>query len=180
MYQLYRVYTIYLSDQPIISSTHYNQYLYLFQQTILPKGVNSLKVLAEYPIIVVLMYQLYKQSVHNVVADFIPLIMSTITLQPTAQARWVSIRDVTFYWWKVNCEYVLKIVVLKLPCASKNMTLTTMHAGHCDWSENPCLPACVRLTVILLRLAACQTVLNTFSNYFPLIITFSLEFFLLG
>nr|XP_054766791.1 transformation/transcription domain-associated protein-like [Lytechinus pictus] len=57
------------------------------QQTILPKGVNSLKVLAEYPIIVVLMYQLYKQNVHNVVADFIPLVMNTIGLQPTQQAR---------------------------------------------------------------------------------------------
>ncbi|XP_038044323.1 transformation/transcription domain-associated protein-like isoform X2 [Patiria miniata] len=57
------------------------------QQTILPKGINSLKVLAEYPFIVLLMYQLYKQSVHTVVADFIPLIMNTITIQPNAQAR---------------------------------------------------------------------------------------------
>ncbi|XP_077870553.1 transformation/transcription domain-associated protein [Saccoglossus kowalevskii] len=57
------------------------------QQTIIPKGVNSLKVLAELPIIVVLMYQLYKQNVHNVVAEFIPLIMNTIGLQPSQQAR---------------------------------------------------------------------------------------------
>ncbi|XP_070565955.1 transformation/transcription domain-associated protein-like isoform X2 [Ptychodera flava] len=57
------------------------------QQTIVPKGVNSLKVLAELPIIVVLMYQLYKQNVHNVVAEFIPLIMNTIVLQPSQQAR---------------------------------------------------------------------------------------------
>ncbi|XP_033101198.1 transformation/transcription domain-associated protein-like isoform X1 [Anneissia japonica] len=57
------------------------------QQTILPRGINSLKVLAEYPIIVVLMYQLYKQTVHSVVAEFIPLIMNTIVLQPSQQAR---------------------------------------------------------------------------------------------
>ncbi|XP_077979126.1 transformation/transcription domain-associated protein-like [Glandiceps talaboti] len=57
------------------------------QQTVIPKGVNSLKVLAELPIIVVLMYQLYKQNVHNVVAEFIPLIMNTIVLQPSPQAR---------------------------------------------------------------------------------------------
>lgn len=33
------------------------------------------------------MYQLYKQSVHQDVSDFIPLIMSTITLQPSPQQR---------------------------------------------------------------------------------------------
>ncbi|XP_048465653.1 transformation/transcription domain-associated protein [Rhincodon typus] len=55
--------------------------------TIIPRGSLSLKVLAELPIIVVLMYQLYKQSIHNVVSDFVPLIMSTIMLQVTPQAR---------------------------------------------------------------------------------------------
>jgi transformation/transcription domain-associated protein len=49
--------------------------------------VLSLKVLQELPIIVVLMYQLYKQFVHSEVAEFIPLIMNTITLQPTPQQR---------------------------------------------------------------------------------------------
>lgn len=33
------------------------------------------------------MYQLNKQSVHQDVSDFIPLIMTTITLQPTQQQR---------------------------------------------------------------------------------------------
>ena len=51
------------------------------------------------------------------------------------------------------------VVLFQLRCASKNMTLTTMHAVHSDWSENACLPACVRLTVRVLKLAACQTVL---------------------
>ncbi|XP_074658755.1 transformation/transcription domain-associated protein-like [Tubulanus polymorphus] len=54
---------------------------------VIPKAVFSLKVLAELPIIVVLMYQLYKQSVHSDVAEFIPLIMNTIVLQPTTQQR---------------------------------------------------------------------------------------------
>uniref|UniRef100_A0A8C4QQT8 Uncharacterized protein n=1 Tax=Eptatretus burgeri TaxID=7764 RepID=A0A8C4QQT8_EPTBU len=57
------------------------------QHTIIPKGTLSLKVLAELPIIVVLMYQLYKQSIHTVVADFIPLIMNTVTLQVSLQAK---------------------------------------------------------------------------------------------
>ncbi|XP_035689811.1 transformation/transcription domain-associated protein-like [Branchiostoma floridae] len=55
--------------------------------TVLSKGINSLKVLAELPIIVVLMYQLYKQNVHSAVSEFIPLIMNTIVLTPSAQAR---------------------------------------------------------------------------------------------
>ncbi|XP_048245320.1 transformation/transcription domain-associated protein-like isoform X4 [Haliotis rufescens] len=54
---------------------------------IIPKGMQSLKVLAELPIIVVLMYQLYKTNVHPDMADFIPLIMNTITLQPSPQHR---------------------------------------------------------------------------------------------
>ncbi|CAN7997402.1 unnamed protein product, partial [Ixodes hexagonus] len=54
---------------------------------VVPRAVLSLKVLAELPIIVVLMYQLYKQSVHDDVAEFIPLILTTITLQPLAQHR---------------------------------------------------------------------------------------------
>ncbi|CAH1110190.1 unnamed protein product [Psylliodes chrysocephalus] len=54
---------------------------------LIPKAVLSLKVLQELPIIVVLMYQLYKQSVHQDVSDFIPLIMNTITLQPTLKQR---------------------------------------------------------------------------------------------
>uniref|UniRef100_A0A8C6Y4X9 Transformation/transcription domain-associated protein n=1 Tax=Naja naja TaxID=35670 RepID=A0A8C6Y4X9_NAJNA len=47
----------------------------------------SLKVLAELPIIVVLMYQLYKLNIHNVVAEFVPLIMNTIIIQVSNQAR---------------------------------------------------------------------------------------------
>lgn len=49
---------------------------------LLPRGINSLKVLQELPIILVLMYQIYKQNVHQEIAEFVPLIMSTITLQP--------------------------------------------------------------------------------------------------
>ncbi|XP_055697058.1 transcription-associated protein 1 isoform X2 [Phlebotomus papatasi] len=52
-------------------------------QNLIPKGVLSLKVLQELPIIVVLMYQIYKTFVHQEVAEFVPLIMTTITLQPS-------------------------------------------------------------------------------------------------
>lgn len=54
---------------------------------LIPKAVLSLKVLQELPIIVVLMYQLYKQYVHQEVSEFIPLIMNTITLQPNEAQR---------------------------------------------------------------------------------------------
>lgn len=48
-----------------------------------PKAMVSLKVLSELPIIVVLMYQLYKPHVEKELNNFIPLIMDTINLQPT-------------------------------------------------------------------------------------------------
>lgn len=54
---------------------------------LIPKGSSSLKVLAELPIIVILMYQLYKQHVYQEVAEFIPLIMNTILLQPQPQQK---------------------------------------------------------------------------------------------
>ncbi|XP_043599030.1 transformation/transcription domain-associated protein isoform X1 [Bombus pyrosoma] len=54
---------------------------------LIPKAVLSLKVLQELPIIVVLMNQLYKQNVHQDVSDFIPLVITTITLQPSPQHR---------------------------------------------------------------------------------------------
>ena len=47
-----------------------------------PKAMVSLKVLSELPIIVVLMYQLYKPNVEKELINFIPLIMNTINLQP--------------------------------------------------------------------------------------------------
>ncbi|PSN44253.1 Transcription-associated protein 1 [Blattella germanica] len=59
----------------------------LISYNLIPKAVLSLKVLQELPIIVVLMYQLYKQNVHQDVADYIPLIMTTITLAPSQQLR---------------------------------------------------------------------------------------------
>ncbi|XP_033155613.1 transcription-associated protein 1 isoform X1 [Drosophila mauritiana] len=54
---------------------------------LLPRGVLSLKVLQELPIIVVLMYQIYKNAVHQEVSEFIPLILTTINLQPTVTRR---------------------------------------------------------------------------------------------
>lgn len=54
---------------------------------LIPKGILSLKVLQELPIIVVLMYQIYKQYVHQEVSEFVPLIMTTISLQPSPMVR---------------------------------------------------------------------------------------------
>ena len=64
-------------------------FLWYLQYNLIPRAKLSLKVLAELPIIVVLMYQLYKQNVHQDVAEFIPLIMNTIVLQPSKDQRWV-------------------------------------------------------------------------------------------
>ena len=62
--------------------------LFIFlQYNLIPRAILSLKALAELPIIVVLMYQLYKVHVHKDVEEFIPLVITTITLQPTPQQR---------------------------------------------------------------------------------------------
>lgn len=60
---------------------------FCLQFNLIPKAELSLKVLAELPIIVVLMYQLYKQNVHGDIAEFIPLIMNIIVLQPSQQQK---------------------------------------------------------------------------------------------
>ncbi|CAH8662345.1 unnamed protein product [Schistosoma margrebowiei] len=54
---------------------------------ILPKSGFSLKVMQEIPILVVLMYQLFKQHIHQDVSDFIPLIMDFINLKPTEEQK---------------------------------------------------------------------------------------------
>ena len=64
------------------------EHVSLFQFNLIPKARLSLKVLAELPIIVVLMYQLYKAHVHQEVAEFIPLIMNTIILTPSPAQRY--------------------------------------------------------------------------------------------
>ncbi|KAA3675126.1 transformation/transcription domain-associated protein, partial [Paragonimus westermani] len=50
---------------------------------ILPKSCFSLKVMQEIPILVVLMYQLFKQHIHQDVSEFIPIIMEFINLKPS-------------------------------------------------------------------------------------------------
>jgi len=54
-----------------------------FQYNLLPRSHSSVKVFQELPVIVVLMYQIYKNNVQSEVTDFIPIVMSTISLQPS-------------------------------------------------------------------------------------------------
>lgn len=61
--------------------------IYTMTDKILPRGRNSFKVLQELPIILVLMYQLYKTSVHEIVVAFLPAILNTITLEPRREFR---------------------------------------------------------------------------------------------
>lgn len=61
--------------------------IYTLTDKILPRGRNSFKVLQELPIILVLMYQLYKQNVHESVVTFLPAILNTITLEPRREFR---------------------------------------------------------------------------------------------
>uniref|UniRef100_A0A0X3PBM4 PIK-related kinase FAT domain-containing protein n=2 Tax=Schistocephalus solidus TaxID=70667 RepID=A0A0X3PBM4_SCHSO len=54
---------------------------------ILPKSCLSLRVMQEIPILVVLMYQLFKQQIHHDVSEFIPLIMEFINMKPLPEQR---------------------------------------------------------------------------------------------
>ncbi|KAG1661730.1 Transformation/transcription domain-associated protein [Nymphon striatum] len=54
---------------------------------LIPRGVVSLRVLAELPVIVVLMYQLYKPNVQAEIFEILSLIMNLIVLQPDQQFR---------------------------------------------------------------------------------------------
>lgn len=56
-------------------------------KNLIPRACNSMKVLQELPIIVVLMYQIYKQSVQSEVAEYIPVIITTISLHPSELQR---------------------------------------------------------------------------------------------
>lgn len=79
--EIYTATTIYVDKHDAEGKVTTNSF------TLLPRGVNSLKVLQELPIILVLMYQIYKQNVHQEIVEFVPLIMSTITLQPSPVHR---------------------------------------------------------------------------------------------
>lgn len=57
----------------------------IISYNLIPKGVLSLKVLQELPIVVVLMYQLYKTEVQDELTEFVPSIINTITLRPTPE-----------------------------------------------------------------------------------------------
>jgi transformation/transcription domain-associated protein len=61
--------------------------IYTVTDKIIPRGRNSFKVLQELPIVLVLLYQLYKQNIHDHVVRFLPIILNTITLEPKKEYR---------------------------------------------------------------------------------------------
>ncbi|XKL66766.1 hypothetical protein PGB90_010186 [Kerria lacca] len=54
----------------------------LEQYTIIPKGSLSLKALQELPIIIVLLYQLYKENIKQELIEYIPSVIRSLTLRP--------------------------------------------------------------------------------------------------
>jgi transformation/transcription domain-associated protein len=53
--------------------------------SILPRALNSAKVLTECPIAIVLIFQTYKEVMQPALADFYPLVMESIQIQPEPQ-----------------------------------------------------------------------------------------------
>lgn len=64
----------------------------------------------EIPILVVLMYQLFKQQIHSNVSEFIPLIMDFINMRPLPEQRYVSIYGNIY----LNPIFVLVIRVIHM------------------------------------------------------------------
>jgi transformation/transcription domain-associated protein len=60
--------------------------------TLLPRGNMSVRVLAEVPIVCVLLYQQHKQHIHNDIADLIPTVLNMITLQVRQEYKYVDRR----------------------------------------------------------------------------------------
>uniref|UniRef100_A0A8D8TZY5 Transformation/transcription domain-associated protein n=1 Tax=Cacopsylla melanoneura TaxID=428564 RepID=A0A8D8TZY5_9HEMI len=52
------------------------------QIKIFPRGYQSLKTMQELPLIIVLVYQLYKENVKKDLEEFIPIILKTVNLKP--------------------------------------------------------------------------------------------------
>ncbi|CAF1003204.1 unnamed protein product, partial [Didymodactylos carnosus] len=55
--------------------------------TIIPRASYSLKILAEYPIVIVLLFQLCRQALQTEFGDLIPLFLQYLILQPTNEQR---------------------------------------------------------------------------------------------
>ncbi|XP_037728557.1 transcription-associated protein 1 isoform X9 [Drosophila subpulchrella] len=93
---------------------------------LLPRGILSLKVLQELPIIVVLMYQIYKNAVHQEVSEFIPLILTTINLQPTAMQRNSPQKEIFVDFMGAQIKtlsflaYIVRIFQIPFPCGLDN------------------------------------------------------------
>lgn len=73
---------------PRLDSNNFNiDDIYTVTDKIIPRGRNSFKVLQELPIVLVLLYQLYKVNIHDHVVTFLPVILNTITLEPKKEFR---------------------------------------------------------------------------------------------
>lgn len=58
---------------------------FLLQFTLIPKGSLSLRALQELPIIIVLLYQLYKENIKQELVEYIPSVIRSLTLRPSPE-----------------------------------------------------------------------------------------------
>ena len=92
--------TIIYNPKKDVRATTYN---------LIPKAVLSLRVLHELPTIVVLLYQIYKQHIHQDLLEIIPLIIQATILEPSLQHRTSP---------GFNKELLYDFMVVKVKCVS--------------------------------------------------------------
>lgn len=92
--------------------------------TLLPKANQSIRVIAELPIIVVLLYQMYKTQLQQPLEQLLPLVLETTVLRPVE-----SIRHALKTSDKLDKEIYVEFISAQIKCLSFVAYLVRMYTG---------------------------------------------------
>lgn len=92
--------------------------------TLLPKASQSIRVIAELPIIVVLLYQMYKTQLQQPLEQLLPLVLETTVLRPPENIRY-ALRTSD----KLDKEIYVEFISAQIKCLSFVAYLVRMYIG---------------------------------------------------
>lgn len=92
--------------------------------TLLPKGSQSIRVIAELPIIVVLLYQMYKNQLQQPLEQLLPLVLETTVLRPSE-----NIRHALRTSDKLDKEIYVEFIGAQIKCLSFVAYLVRIYTG---------------------------------------------------
>lgn len=73
--------------------------------TLLPRANRSIRVIAELPIIVVLLYQMYKTQLQQPLEQLLPLVLETTVLRPSESIR-IALKTSDKMDWEIYVEFI--------------------------------------------------------------------------